>query len=126
MDWEVMNIAVSPCPAWRDRRCTTDPVDGSVGHHSGLLRVAGPYAQEGEQPVAWLTAFASHRTGEVLPEPTFSIHSSATDYDLTADEVRMFSAVLLRKLERVTGSSQDGPRPAHLEAVLRLYGPQDR
>ena len=119
MYWETMSTALNPCPAWCDGKCDTD-LDGSVGHHSDMLQVAGPCARDGAEPVAWMDAFAGQKPGEKLPDPTFSIHTDG-DYSFTADEVRLFAAVLLRQLERVTGSTTDEPRPASLAASLRGY-----
>lgn len=94
----------------------------AVGHRSDLLRLAGPsMREEGEQSVAWLDAFASHKPGEVLPEPRSSSTREANDYDLDADGVRMSAAVLLSQPERITGSPADAPSPASFAATLRCY-----
>ncbi len=122
-DWQVIADVVSPCPAWCDRRCTAD-LDGSVSHHSPLWQIAGPIATDGETPVAWVAAAVHHKPGDVMPEPTFNVYSSPDGYELDADGVRMFAAVLLRQLERVTGPTQAAIRPAHLETVLRCYEPR--
>ncbi len=122
MAWDVLNTAVDECPAWCEGRCDPD-LDGSVWHSSALLQLAGPIVREGDVPVAWLQAGAARGPGQVLPEPTFNIYSSSDDYELTADGVRMFAAVLLRQLERITGPAQDVPRPTSLDAVMRGYGP---